>query len=594
MYLIFDTETTGLPASWTAPLDDFDNWPRMIQIAWQIHDVEGKLLDVQNFLIKPDGFIIPRGSEKIHGISTERATREGQPLEDVLNQFLSAISNISCIIGHNIEFDNNIVGSELLRAGKSTDLLFSINALDTKVLSTNYCALPGGKGGNFKWPTLEELHFKLFEEKFDAAHNAMADVQATARCFLELIRLRIIKPMKLKVAEEVIENFIHNNPEQIQSEGMELEPFHEKDEVDEDESDMSVEEQSIVNDDIPFIPLHVHTQFSVLDGLSDIDLMLDKAKKDKMEAVAITDHGYMYGTKKFHDAALKREIKPIIGCEVYVARRGLNKKENKIDGKGWHLVLLAKNIKGYQNLIKMVSIASVEGFYYRPRIDKDLLSKYKDGIIALTACLAGELPDKLINEGEEKAEEALLEYKEMFGDDFYLELQRHPTGNPEMDKKVYDDQVFVNKSLIQLAKKHNLKLVATNDSHFIDADDASAHDRLICIGTAKDLDDPKRMRYTQQEWFKTQSEMRKLFADLPEAISNTKEVADKIEIYELNKAPIMPEFIIPEEFNDADAYLKHITYIGAEKRYESLTEEIKERLDFELNTIAKMGFPDYF
>ncbi len=594
MYLIFDTETTGLPISWTAPLDDFDNWPRMIQIAWQVHDVEGELMDVQNFLIKPEGFIIPRGSEKVHGISTERATREGKSLEYVLDQFLDAISNVSCIIGHNIEFDNNIVGSELLRASKSTDLLFSLNAQDTKVLSTNYCALPGGKGGNFKWPTLQELHFKLFNEKFDAAHNAMADVQATSRCFLELIRLRIIKPIDLEIEEEAIEKFILNNPEQIQSEGMVLESFHENEEAVEDHNEKSSADETNVNSDIPFVPLHVHTQFSVLDGLADIDLMLDKAKKDNMEAVAITDHGYMYGTKRFHDAALKRDIKPIIGCEAYVARRGLSTKENKIDGKGWHLVLLAKNIKGYHNLIKLVSIASVEGFYYRPRIDKDLLNKHKEGIIALTACLAGELPDKLVNEGEDKAEEALLEYKEMFGDDFYLELQRHPTGDPEIDKKVYDDQVFVNKSLIKLAKKHNIKLVATNDSHFIDAEDAGAHDRLICIGTAKDLDDPKRMRYTKQEWFKTQSEMRKLFADIPEAIANTKEVSDKIEIYELNKDPIMPEFTIPEEFNDPNDYLKHITYAGAENRYESLTEEIKERLDFELDTIKKMGFPDYF
>ena len=242
----------------------------------------------------------------------------------------------------------------------------------------------------------------------------------------------------------------------------------------------------------------------------------------------------------------------------------------------------------------MVSIASIDGFYYRPRIDKELLRKHSEGIMALTACLGGEIPNKIINEGEDKAEEALLEYKDIFGDDLYLELQRHPTGNPEMDRKVFDDQVYVNSAILDFAKKHNVKVVATNDSHFVNAEDAGAHDRLICIGTAKDLDDPNRMRYTQQEWFKNQAEMSKLFADVPEALLNTKEVSDKVEIYQLNKEPIMPEFIIPDEFNDADDYLKHITYEGAKKRYTELTDDIKERIDFELETIKKMGFPDYF
>lgn len=594
MYLIFDTETTGLPKNWNAPLDDFDNWPRLIQLAWQIHDKLGNMVEAKNYLVKPDGFIIPRGSEKVHGISTERANREGESLEFVLNEFVDALDKVESIVGHNIEFDNNIVGSELLRTDQSTDPLFNTNHVDTKILSTNYCALPGGKGGNYKWPTLEELYKKLFNETFEAAHNAMADVQATARCFLELIRLRIIKASDLKVDASVIKDFIQNNPEVIQSEGMEVESFHENSETDEIESTISPVEQDPDLDNVPFIPLHVHTQFSVLDGLSNIDRMLDKAKEDGMTACAITDHGYMYGTKKFHDAASSRGIKPIIGCETYVAKRGLYRKETKIDGKGWHLVLLAKNLTGYRNLIKMVSIASIDGFYYRPRIDKDLLKEHAEGIIALTACLGGEIPDKLVNEGEEKAEEALLELKDIFGDDLYLEIQRHPTGDPEMDKKVFDDQEFVIKALIKFSRKHNLKLVATNDSHFINKEDAGAHDRLICIGTAKDLDDPLRMRYTQQEWFKTQAEMRQLFSDIPEAIKNTQEVADKVEIYELNKAPIMPEFIIPEEFADADDYLKHITYEGAEFRYKEITDEIKERIDFELETIKKMGFPDYF
>lgn len=595
MYLIFDTETTGLPKDWNAPLTDFENWPRMIQLAWQVHDGLGKLVEVKNYLIKPEGFVIPRGSEKVHGISTERAIKEGESLQFVVNEFLRSLENIDSIIGHNIEFDKSILGAEMLRLGGNIESLFAVNEIDTKVLSTNYCALPGGKGGNFKWPTLEELYFKLFDEKFDAAHNAMADVQATARCFLELIRLRVIKPLDLKVPEEVVEDFIKANTNPIQSEGIDVKPFRESDEEQIQENEVVID--SNIDEcisDTPFVPLHVHTQYSVLDGLSDINLMLDKAKEDGIQTVAITDHGYMYGVKKFHEAALKRGIKPILGCETYVARRGLRIKDSKIDGRGWHLVLLAKNITGYKNLIKMVSIASVEGYYYHPRIDKDLLKENSEGIIALTACLGGEIPDKIINEGEDKAEEALLEYKEIFGDDLYLELQRHPTGDPEMDKKVFDDQEFVNKTLLKFSQKHNLKVVATNDSHFINKEDAGAHDRLICIGTAKDLDDPNRIRYTQQEWFKTQAEMRKLFADIPASIENTNDVAGKIEVYELDKDPIMPEFEIPAQFDDADDYLRHISYAGAEVRYSTITDEIRERIDFELETIKKMGFPDYF
>lgn len=600
MFLIFDTETTGLPKSWNAPLNDFDNWPRLVQLAWQIHDTNGDLVEAKNYIVKPEGFLIPRGAEKIHGISTELANKEGLLVSEVLAIFLESLEKVQIIVGHNIEFDNNIVGSELLRAGIE-NVIIDKKSVDTKLESVNYCALPGGKGGNFKWPTLEELYDKLFETKFSAAHNAMADVQATARCFFELIRLGITGPKSLGLSQIYVDEFIKNHPDIIQDIGLEVSTYHEvSNAVNNEEAIVTEEEEvvedviSAVNDEFKFTHLHVHTQFSVLDGLADINKMIDKAVSNKMEALAITDHGYMYGVKKFHDATKAAGIKPIIGCETYVARRGMLRKESKIDGSGWHLVLLAKNHIGYKNLTKLISIASIDGYYYKPRVDKDLLRKYSEGIIALSACLGGEIPKKIIDEGEDKAEEALLEYKEIFGDDFYLELQRHPTGDPEMDRNVFDDQVFVNKVLIGFAKKHGLKVVATNDTHFINAADADAHDRLICIGTGKDVDDPKRMHYTRQEWFKTQEEMRTLFADVPEALANTAEIAAKVEVYELDHKPIMPEFVIPEQFVDADDYLKHIAYEGAKTRYDEFTDTVKERIDFELETIRKMGFPDYF
>lgn len=591
MFLIFDTETTGLPRNYNAPLTDFDNWPRMIQLAWQVHDEKGDLVEVQNFIIKPDGFEIPRGSEKIHGISTERAKKEGLPLEEVLHKFNTSLSNVKGIAGHNVEFDINVTRAEFLRTGIETNL-HNLNVIDTKELSTNYCALPGGRGGKFKWPTLGELHQKLFGEDFDAAHNASADVQATARCFLELIRLGIIQSQHLKIDPSVIETFQQLNDNPIKPIGLDVEAYHETTETkQEDRVTISTSELSKAT----FTHLHNHTQFSVLDGLSNIPELIAKAKNDGMKAVAITDHGNMFGVKKFHEVCLKEDIKPIIGCEVYIARRSMHHKENnKLDKSGWHLILLAKNRTGYENLMKLVSAAWTEGHYYKPRIDKELLRKHSQGLIALTACLSGEVPYKLVHEGIEKGEEAILEYKDIFGKDLYLELQKHPSGNPEMDRKVYEDQLFVNKNLIQLAKKHDLKVVATNDTHFINKEDADAHDRLICIGTASDVDDPKRLQYTRQEWFKTQDEMKQLFSDIPEAIDNTNEVADKIKEYKLDHDPIMPIFEIPKPFEDADSYLKHICYEGAKLRYGDINNKLKERIDFELETIKKMGFPDYF
>ncbi|RLD40062.1 MAG: DNA polymerase III subunit alpha, partial [Bacteroidetes bacterium] len=269
--------------------------------------------------------------------------------------------------------------------------------------------------------------------------------------------------------------------------------------------------------------------------------------------------------------------------------------KEKVDAKRFHLVLLAKNEIGYKNLIKLSSISFAEGYYYKPRIDKELIRKYHEGIIATSACLGGEISQKLMGNGIAEAEKALLEYKDIFGDDFYIELQRHQATDPEMNTEVYKDQIFVNKSLIKLAKEHNVKLIATNDVHFLNDEDSAAHDRLICLNTGKDIDDKKRMKYTGQEFLKTRLEMAQLFGDLPEAIANTQEIADKVELYELNKSPIMPDFVLPEGFTNEDDYLKHISYEGAHMRWgDDLGEERIERLNFELETIKKMGFPGYF
>ena len=346
---------------------------------------------------------------------------------------------------------------------------------------------------------------------------------------------------------------------------------------------------------VDFVHLHVHSQYSILDGACKLEDMIEKAIADGMPGVAVTDHGNMFGIKEFHDEASKHEgFKPIIGCETYVARRSRHDKSELIDRKGDHLILLAKNHLGYQNLSRLISLSWIEGHYYKPRVDKDLLRQYHEGIIASSACLAGEIARAIIAGQPDKAIKGIEEYKEIFGEDFYLEMMRHPATDPTRDSDVFKRQTIVNEALLDLSRKTGVKLIATNDAHFLNEHDADAHDRLLCLHTGKDLDDPTRMRYTGQEWFKTRMEMQELFRDIPEALENTMEIFEKIEIYPLNRKPIMPDFAIPEGYVDADEYLRFQTYEGAKQRYPEITPEITERIEFELQTIKETGYPGYF
>jgi DNA polymerase-3 subunit alpha len=349
-----------------------------------------------------------------------------------------------------------------------------------------------------------------------------------------------------------------------------------------------------------FVHLHVHTQYSILDGASDIRKLIRRAKELGMPAVAITDHGNMYGVKEFHDVATAEGIKPIIGCEVYVVRD--RHEKDKDEKAGDHLILLAKNHKGYQNLCRIVSYSYTDGFYYKPRIDKSLLREFGEGLICCSACLGGEVPQAIMRGDIAGAEAAISEFRAIFGDDYYLELQLHRAGD-ERDRHVYDNQVKVNKVLVELEAKYGIKYICSNDVHFVMAEDAEAHDHLICLNTGRDLDDPNRMRYTFQEYFKTPDEMAALFADHLEALSTTIEIADKIEEYSLKHAPLLPDFPVPEAFEDSAKetvakqfdYLRHLAYEGARERYgQELSDEVVERLEYELKTIEWMGFPGYF
>lgn len=386
----------------------------------------------------------------------------------------------------------------------------------------------------------------------------------------------------------------------------------------------------------PFIHLHVHSQYSVLDGQASVKALVDKAIANGMRGIALTDHGNMFGIKELTDYVNKKnkdvdgEIKnlkktieelksadavdqealskaetalkeaeskiftPIIGCEMYVADNDMTDRSNKKD-IGRHLIVLAKNQHGYHNLIKLVSNAWTDGYYYHPRTDKKQLEKYHEDLIVCSACLGGEVP-KLITAGHiEEAEKSILWFKKVFGEDYYLELQRHKATVARANQEAYPLQQEVNKVLIEMSKKHNIKLVCTNDVHFVNEEDAEAHDRLICVSTGTFLDDDKRMLYTKQEWMKTQEEMNELFADVPEALSNTQEVLGKVDRYSIEHGPILPNFPLPEGFTDNNDYLRHLVLVGAEKRWgKNLTDEQKERIDFELDTIKNMGFPGYF
>jgi len=418
-----------------------------------------------------------------------------------------------------------------------------------------------------------------------------------------------------------------------------------------------------------FVHVHVHSHYSILDGMSKINELVDKAIASGMTALALTDHGAMFGIKEFFDYVAKKNapvfaeikridhqivsndganhelldecrekkkdlekrlFKPILGCETYVARRTLSDKNSKEDGSGYHLILLAKNKIGYHNLCKLISTAWIDGFYYRPRIDKALLEKYKEGLIVSTACLGGEIPAKILSGDLVGAEEAIAWFKNRFGEDFYLELQRHQTFDSNADVQVFEKQQIVNAELLHLSKKTRTKLIASNDVHFVEQEHAEGHDRLICLSTGKDFEDPNRMHYTKQEWLKTPEEMLQIFPDVPEALQNTLEIAQKIEFYDIDSDAIMPRFPIPETFSSEEQYralfddaslrqefgehygklggyakgirvkleadyLEMLTMQGAKERYgENVTTEVQERISFELGVIKQMGFPGYF
>lgn len=628
MFLIFDTETTGLPRNYNAPITDFDNWPRMVQVAWQLHDKTGNLIGHDSIIIRPEGYTIPFNAVQVHGISTERAMEEGKNLRDSLALFANAVQDATYLCGHNIDFDIKIIGAEFLRCGLP-------NAFENKLVidtkndeTTNFCAIPGGRGGKFKWPTLTELYAKLFDTGFEEAHNAAFDVQATARVFFEIVKRGITKVAEITAAEL----------KEIAYQDVDLSGLlaHEKNLKAKKQNQTELKKDAEPTADLTalsadFSHLHNHSQFSVLQSVTGIADIVKKAADYNMPAIALTDHGNMYAAFLFwqsvdkqnkaikaHNEAIekgektgekKQALKCLIGCELYVCKNHTDKTKQD---NGYAIPFLAKNKKGYENLSRLSSIGFTSGQYYVPRIDKEVLLQYKSDLICFTGSLAGEIPSLILNVGESQAEEAFLWYKEVFGEDFYVELNRH--NLPEED--------HVNNVLLSFAKKYGVKYFAANNNYYLDK--KSAYSRDILIGVKEGLNfsnenelnelknDPRKGRLffpNSEFYFKSPDEMVKAFADLPEAIACTSEIVEKIESFKLGRDVLLPKFKIPDEFKDPrdedpnddgkgirgeNAYLRHLTFQGAEKRYPNMSAEIRERLEFELATMERMGFPGYF
>ena len=614
MFLVFDTETTGLPKKWNAPVSDSNNWPRCIQLAWQLHDAKGDLISNHSYLIKPENFTIPFEAEKIHGISTDLALETGKNLTEVLELFIKDYNKSGFLVGHNVKFDINIIGAELFRVGHPIDITKK-DVLDTcSELTAQVTKLPGGRGGKYKYPTLIEIYSILFQEKFNEAHNASADVEATSRVFFELVRKSVFNQSVFKGYPDLIENI--KNDENIPIPILGLKHLNLKKESEKIRKSLVKEnknEEVIINEipdqlkSTPFVHLHNNSQFSVLQSTSRIINLVNKASEFKMPAIAITDRANMMGCFHFIKAIKSYnsnissdseniKIKPIIGCELNVCANHLDKSHRD---DGYQIIFLAKNKNGYQNLSKMCSLGYTKGFYYVPRIDREIVEEYKEDLIVLSGNMYGEIAGKILNVGETQAEEALLWWKSLFKEDFYLEMMRH--GQEDEDR--------ANEILQKFANKHDLQIVPTNNSFYVNKEDANAHDILLCVKDGEKQSTPigrgRGFRYglpNQEYYFKSPNEMKLLFKDMPNSIENILDIVDKIDEYDLAREVLLPKFSIPLEFEEKNEsnndkendYLKHLTYEGAKRCYETISEDLDERILFELNVIKNSGYPGYF
>ena len=632
MYLIFDTETTGLPKNFNAPLTDSDNWPRMVQIAWQLHAQDGTLLENQDYIIKPEGYDIPFNATRIHGISNKMANEEGRDLAEVLEEFKDVLQKAKVVAGHNIDFDYNIVGAEFYRKGME-NVLEKIPSADTMELGTEFCQLGGGKNGRYKSPKLVELYEKLYGEQFDEAHNAAADVNATAQVFFEMMRNDLIPADKLLISDAELQNFIKTHPNPFPPFGIII-----RRQVADSKKKKKVDFGSFDEIEIgDYFNFHNHSIYSSLQASSHISDLVNKAIRNNFSAAGLVDLGNMMGAFKFVSEVEKangnikkayqeyldkkqkaeeegtefNEIEPrkdplipIIGCEFYISDRPEQKQFTKDDpDRRTNVVLLAKNFNGYKNLAKLSSLGYVNGFYFGvPRISRKMIAEYKEDLIAFTAGTSGDIPSMILEFGEQKGEEIFKWWKDTFGDDFYVQLQNHQV----------EEEEHLNEVLLEFAEKYEVKILAQNETFYTEKSDANIQDILYCIKDGEKLSSPvgkgfgKRRGLPNSEYYiKDSDDLRQAFIQFPDAFEAYTELLAKFEPYTLKRDVLLPEFDIPKEFlseedkidggkRGENAYLRHLTYDGAKKKYEEITDEIRDRLDFELEVIAKTGYPGYF
>ena len=630
MYLVFDTETTGLPRNFDAPISDSDNWPRMVQIAWQLHDENGNLVENQDYIIKPEGFDIPFNASRIHGISTKIANEEGRDLEDVLKEFNEVLKKAKFGVGQNVEFDYKIIGAEFFRKQLENSLQ-ELPKADTMHFATDYVAIPG-KSGKFKSPKLSEVFEKLYGHQFDEAHNAAADVNATAQVFFEMLRIGVIEAKDLKISEEIVKNFRTLNPNPIKPFGIVI-----RRQVAASKKKKTVDFGDTVEVEIgDYFNFHNHSIYSSLQSSTDLGDLVKKALKNDFPAVGLVDLGNLMGAFKFVsevekvNGSIKNELKeysakkleaeekgeefseteprkeliPILGCEFYISDRPEQKQFTKDDpDRRTQVVLLAKNFNGYKNLAKLSSLGYVNGFYFGvPRISRKMIAEYKGDLIALTAGTYGDIPNTILEFGEQKGEEIFKWWKDTFGGDFYVQIQNHNV----------DEEEHLNEVLLEFADKYDVKILAQNETYYTEKSDANIQDILFCIKDGEKLSSPvgkgfgKRRGLPSQEYYiKDTEELKTTFRNFPDAFEAYTEFLQKFEPYALKRDVLLPEFAIPEEFQSAEdkidggkrgenAYLRHLTYQGAKAKYEEITPEISERLDFELEVIANTGYPGYF
>ncbi len=655
MYLIFDTETTGLPNNWSAPITDTDNWPNCVQLAWQIYNNKGELLDVQSYIIDIKEKEIPLDVSSIHKITTENSRNHGISIEEVLGKFSDAIASVDYVVGHNVLFDINIISCEYYRCkmNKSIDSLNSKKIIDTMKSTIDYCGilthdnnsvvvssdyvktLPEFRGSithqfkivfkngdygfcystkkdnpvksgekiyynfknrakatlsvskkpKFKFPKLEELYKIIFKENFIEAHNASFDVEATSRCFLELLRRNEVD---LGVSGENVKLFAKNNKNQISLLGKAQVHVWLKEAVEEEV--ILSEKEEIEN--TSFFHLSCHSSYSILKSTAHVKDLVKKAADSKMPAISITDYGNLYGAFQFVEEAISNNITPIVGCAFYLTEDHSVKKftREKPDVR-YIQVLYAKNKIGFQNLSKLCSEGHVNGTYSDfPRIDKKLILKYKEGLIASASGIRGIISQLILKSNSKVYNEEFLWWKNNFQEDFYVQLNRHGV---EFEKEI-------NNTLLGLSKDYKVKYYCSNDIFYINKDDHETHDALLCIGNGALKETPigkgRGFRYGLPDnkfYFKSSKEMSDLFSDLPESFETLNEILNKIELYELAREVVMPEYVLPDNFKNQDEYLKYLSYEGAKQKYNDF-DKVKNRIDFELNTIKNSGYPGYF